>query len=192
METDDKHECSICNSEFTLDEGGITGYFGICPVEFCVWCLSSLCDMFDQDNEELGEDKMKRVILESPYAGKSATDIYLNEVYGELCMRDCLKNYNEAPYASHLLYTRKYVLRDSDKEERKLGIEAGFFWRDVAEITVFYLDLGMTTGMKQGIDDCEAREKPYQVRHIDPNLWVEFVKIEDKVRHPEKYVDILK
>ena len=135
---------------------------------------------------------MKRVIIESPYAGKSDTDIYLNEVYGELCMRDCLKNHNEAPYASHLLYTRKYVLRDKDKAERKLGIEAGFFWRDVAEKTVFYMDLGMTTGMKQGIDDCEAKDKPFEVRHIHPELWLVYADIEDRVRHPEKHCDLLK
>jgi hypothetical protein len=136
--------------------------------------------------------KMKRVVIESPYAGKSDTDIYLNEVYGELCMRDCLKNYNEAPYASHLLYTRKNVLRDKDKEERKLGIEAGFFWRDVADKTVFYMDLGMTPGMNQGIEDCEEKGKIYHLRHIHPDLWKEFLEIEDKARYPEKYIDILK
>jgi len=135
---------------------------------------------------------MQRVILESPYAGKSANDIYLNEVYGEFCMRDCLTNHDEAPYASHLLYTRKYVLRDSIPSDRKLGIEAGFFWRDVAEKTVFYIDLGMTTGMNQGIDDCETKGKSYSIRHLNKDLWKEFVVIEDKVRHPEKYVDILK
>jgi hypothetical protein len=41
--------CSICDSDFDLDEtGGIAGEFGILPVAFCVWCLSSLEDMFDQ------------------------------------------------------------------------------------------------------------------------------------------------
>jgi hypothetical protein len=135
---------------------------------------------------------MKRVVIESPYAGKSANDIYLNEVYGEFCMRDCLKNHDEAPYASHLLYTRKHVLKDKDKDERKLGIAAGFVWRDVAEKTVFYMDLGMTTGMKQGIDDCEEKDKPFEVRHIDTELWKEFAEIEDLVRHPEKHIDILK
>lgn len=126
---------------------------------------------------------MERVVIESPYAGKSANDILINEAYGELCMRDCLKNYNESPYASHLLYTRRYVLRDSDPEERKLGIEAGFFWRDVADKTVFYLDLGMTTGMKQGIDDCEAKGKSYEVRHIHPDLFKEFLIAEKEIRN---------
>ena len=40
-----KDECSICGSEYDEDEGGIQGYFGICPVTFCVWCYSSMTDM---------------------------------------------------------------------------------------------------------------------------------------------------
>jgi len=146
---------------------------------------------------------MKRVVIESPYAGKSANDILINEAYGDLCMRDCLLNHNESPYASHLLYTRKFVLRDSIPEERKLGIEAGFLWRDVAEKTVlerklgieagflwrdvaektvFYIDLGMTIGMKQGIDDCEEKGKDYEVRHLHPDLWKEFLVVEREIR----------
>ena len=101
---------------------------------------------------------MERVIIESPYAG----NIKLNETYGELCMHDCIVNHNESPYASHLLYTREFVLRDDRPEERKLGIEAGFYWRDVAEKTVFYIDLGLTAGMDLGIKDCEKKEKKYK------------------------------
>ena len=38
--------CSICGSEMDLEgEGGVNGYFGICPIAFCVWCYSSICDM---------------------------------------------------------------------------------------------------------------------------------------------------
>lgn len=118
---------------------------------------------------------MKRVIIESPYAG----NIELNEVYGEFCMQDCLVNYNESPYASHLLYTRKYVLRDDIPGERKLGIEAGFFWRDVAEKTVFYSDLGITKGMKLGVDDCKEKGKDYEVRNLPFDLWQRFSKVVD-------------
>ena len=135
---------------------------------------------------------MERVIIESPYAGKSDIDIYLNEVYGELCMRDCLVNYGESPYASHLLYTRKYVLKDKVAEERKLGIQAGFFWRDVADKTVFYVDLGVTSGMAKGMDDCTQKAKEYEVRHLPKDLWEIYTEREDKLKYPEKYVDILK
>lgn len=114
---------------------------------------------------------MKRVIIESPYAADDLAGIDLNEAYGELAMHDCLVNYNESPYASHLLYTRRFVLRDDVPEDRKLGIEAGFYWRDVADKSVFYKDLGMTKGMVQGISDCAKKENPYEIRTLPNNLW---------------------
>jgi hypothetical protein len=124
---------------------------------------------------------MKRVIVESPYAG----DIDMNEMYCEYCLHDCLVNYNESPYASHLLYTRDHVLRDHVPEERKLGIEAGFFWRECAEMTVFYTDLGITDGMQQGIDDCEEKGHPYEIRKLPDNIWNEFAR-ENNKRVPDE------
>ncbi len=116
---------------------------------------------------------MKRVILESPYAG----EILMNETYARFAMHDCLVNHNESPYASHLLYTQNYVLRDNIPEERKLGIEAGFFWRDVAEKSVFYVDLGTTQGMELGIDNCLIKNKPYEIRNLPENIWERFVGV---------------
>ena len=115
---------------------------------------------------------MKRVIVESPYAG----NIQLNEIYGEFCLHDCLVNHNESPYASHLLYTRKYVLRDEVPTDRKLGIEAGFEWRNVSELTVFYTDLGMTKGMVLGIEDCSKKDRKYEVRKLPDYLRSAFIK----------------
>ncbi len=46
MQTPDNLECSVCGSDFDLnDEGGTNGYFGIIPVSFCPWCLSCMIDM---------------------------------------------------------------------------------------------------------------------------------------------------
>ena len=42
--------CNICDSEIDEDNGDIVGNFGISPVSFCVWCLSSLTDMVIQLN----------------------------------------------------------------------------------------------------------------------------------------------
>ena len=116
---------------------------------------------------------MKRVVIESPYAGH----IPMNEIYGELCMHDCLVNHNETPYASHLLYTRKWVLRDDHPEERKLGIDAGFYWREVAEQTNFYVDLGTTDGMILGMNDCKDKNKSFEIRNIPDELWKRFCEI---------------
>lgn len=63
---------------------------------------------------------MRRVIIESPYAG----DVELNAQYARECLRDSLTR-GEAPIASHLLYTQPGVLDDAVPRERALGIEAG-------------------------------------------------------------------
>ena len=43
-------KCNICDAPIEEDNGDIVGYFGICPVAFCVWCLSSMTDMVIQLN----------------------------------------------------------------------------------------------------------------------------------------------
>ena len=44
----DEHKCNICSCEFTEDEGGIVGYFGMLPVAFCPTCHSCMTDMVQQ------------------------------------------------------------------------------------------------------------------------------------------------
>jgi len=84
---------------------------------------------------------MRRVILESPYAGA----VQANIAYAKACLLDSLRR-GEAPIASHLLYTQ--VLDDQIPEERELGIEAGLAWRTKAELAVFYIDHGWSAGME--------------------------------------------
>ena len=43
------HNCTVCSCEFSDDEGGVIGYFGILPVAFCPTCYSSMYDMVQQD-----------------------------------------------------------------------------------------------------------------------------------------------
>ena len=119
---------------------------------------------------------MKRVVVESPYKG----EVKINEIYGAFAMHDCLVNYNEAPYASHLLYTQKYVLRDHISGERRLGIDAGFAWREPAEKTVFYIDLLMSEGMVEGLEDCKKKGVPYELRKLPPSLWKRFLDALEK------------
>ena len=103
------------------------------------------------------------VIVESPYAG----DIEANEAYARAAMRDCLLR-GEAPYASHLLYTQPGVLQDTDKAERKLGMEAGFAWGEMAEATIVFGDLGISAGMAAGIDRASAAGRPVEYRTLRP------------------------
>ena len=47
---DKKMKCDICDSLIEEDNGDIVGSFGISPVAFCVWCMSSMTDMVIQLN----------------------------------------------------------------------------------------------------------------------------------------------
>jgi len=106
---------------------------------------------------------MRRVIVETPYAG----DIERNLKFLRACMRDCLLR-GEAPFASHGLYTQPGVLRDEIPEERRLGMEAGFVWRPVADATVVYTNLGISRGMQAGIDNTD--EDRLEMRRL-PDDW---------------------
>jgi hypothetical protein len=94
----------------------------------------------------VSEASFKLVVVESPYAGA----VQENLEYLRACMRDCLRR-SEAPYASHGLYTQPGVLDDTKPDERRLGMEAGFAWGDKADLTVVYIDRGLSLGMKEGI-----------------------------------------
>lgn len=104
---------------------------------------------------------MRRVILESPYAG----DVAANTTYARACLRDSLSR-GEAPVASHLLYAQPGVLRDADPAERGWGIAAGLAWGAVAEATVVYTDRGISAGMKYGIASAEAAGRPVEYRKL--------------------------
>jgi hypothetical protein len=46
--TEGENKCSVCQTDFTDDEGGMLGYIGILPVAFCPFCYSGICDMVEQ------------------------------------------------------------------------------------------------------------------------------------------------
>ena len=47
---EETHQCTACSCEFTDDEGGVHGDFGILPMSFCPTCLSCMLDMAEQLN----------------------------------------------------------------------------------------------------------------------------------------------
>lgn len=111
------------------------------------------------------------VSIESPYASKkkgiveNKQEIQKNIQYARECMSDCLHR-GEAPIASHLLYTQEGILDDTIPEERTLGIQAGFEWNQFAEKTVVYIDLGISNGMKAGIDEANMKGRPVEFRDL--------------------------
>lgn len=102
---------------------------------------------------------MRRVMVETPYAG----DVEWNVMYARRCMADALKR-GEAPMLSHLLYTQ--VLDDTKPDERDLGINAGLAWRKSAEAGIFYLDLGISSGMMRAAELYTVEEIPIEERYL--------------------------
>ena len=104
---------------------------------------------------------MRRVILESPYAG----NVEENIKYARACVLDSLMR-DEAPLASHLLYTQEGILRDAVPKERRRGILAGHKWLVVAEAVVVYTDRGLSPGMKQAIAGAKELNIPIEYRSL--------------------------
>lgn len=105
---------------------------------------------------------MKRVIIESPFAG-GLLRRWRNRRYARRALRDsCMRG--EAPFASHLLYTQ--ALDEGDPRERNIGITAGLEWGRDADATVVYADLGISRGMSLGITWARACCRPIEYRYI--------------------------
>ncbi len=107
---------------------------------------------------------MRRVILESPFAG----EIERNIEYARACVRDSVLR-GEAPIASHLLFTQPGILDDGEPNERALGIAAGLAWLSAADAMVVYTDRGVSGGMRAAIEIAERNRCPIEYRLITDN-----------------------
>ena len=108
---------------------------------------------------------MRLVIVESPYAAPTPEGIERNVAYARAALADCLGR-GEAPYASHLLYTQPGVLRDEVPEQRRLGIEAGLAWGRYAAATAVYVDLGISSGMREGVQRAATQSRSIEIRRL--------------------------
>jgi hypothetical protein len=117
---------------------------------------------------------MKRVIIESPFAGRHGnecichqclSDVQHNLRYLRAAMHDCFMR-GEAPFASHGLYTQEGVLDDKIAGERKLGIDAGLAWGLLADLSALYIDMGISRGMKYGVEAANRVGRPIEQRSL--------------------------
>ena len=108
---------------------------------------------------------MIKVIIESPYAG----EVRDNLEYARLCVKDSLDK-GEAPLASHLLYTQPGILDDFNQAERDKGIEAGLTWMKSADKVIYYIDNGMSIGMKYSLLYAKLLEKKIEYRKLNDGM----------------------
>jgi len=114
---------------------------------------------------------MRRVVIESPFAGNSPWRLVAfcqrvrNRQYARAAVRDSLMK-GEAPFASHLIFTQPGILRDGIASERQQGIDAGLAWLATAEASVVYVDLGISKGMASGIEAARSIGIPVEFRAL--------------------------
>ena len=106
-----------------------------------------------------GAPNWVRAILESPFA----SNVERNRLYAIACAQDMLSR-GEAPFASHLMYPQLFP--KYSEEERQRGMAAGRVWIPAAELSVVYIDLGLTEGMLRGIAKAEAEGVPVERRAL--------------------------
>lgn len=114
---------------------------------------------------------MRLVLVESPYANPPKDDPGRHRRYLIDAMKDCLDR-GEAPLAMHGLLTHPGLLDDSVPADRQLGILVGFAWGAKAEATVVYTDLGISPGMRLGIDAAKALYRHVEYRRLADWNWV--------------------
>lgn len=94
--------------------------------------------------------------VESPYNAPNALGVRRNILYARLACRWALEH-GYAPYASHLLYTQPGILDDDVAQEREMGIAAAReLIRAAAQVTLMFVDLGVSEGMRLGLEDALA------------------------------------
>lgn len=119
---------------------------------------------------------MKTVSVEAPYSG----DKERNVRYTLLATKDCILNYNEAPYSSALLNwqtiidgERSYSYKPDENPfafgDKGYEIPASF--HKIVDKVVFYTDLGWSDGMKKVKKFCEIDEIEMEVRSL-PEDWM--------------------
>ncbi len=115
---------------------------------------------------------MSVVMIESPYSG----DIDRNIRYLALCGFDAGVLHDECAYASHGWMTQHpqakgFFVSDYEKKwdvltrDQAIGISQRM--RKRADKTVFYTDLGWSSGMKAAKAYCEQNGLPFEERTVD-------------------------
>ena len=90
-----------------------------------------------------------RTVVESPCSPSNGYSLERNLAYARLCCLDVTRM-GHWPYASHVFFCQ--FLDEMNPSEREIGIASGFEWGKLADICAVYQDLGVSKGMRLGIE----------------------------------------
>lgn len=125
---------------------------------------------------------VKFVDIETPYASDTEEQLRMNLLYARACVRDSLLR-GETPFASHLFYTQPGITDDNILSERDMGINAGKVLIESLPdiVTVVYTNLGISKGMKIGINRAKENKRNIEYRILEDG-WEE-TELEIAKRH---------
>lgn len=117
---------------------------------------------------------MSLVFLESPFHSKDPIVFQRNIAYAQRCMLDSRRR-NELPFVSHLLWTQHpesptYFIDDEKYRYEDIGREKALkdlrIIRKRCDKVIFCIDYGYSSGMLEGLKQCQKENIPYEVRCI--------------------------
>jgi len=115
------------------------------------------------DEKRIYRYDQPKVIIESPFHDDDGNKVSRNVAYARACLEHSL-GLGEMPFAGHLIYPM--VLNDDDPDERRIGMRAGLTWMEIADYVAVYTDLGISPGMKFGIEEASIMGKRVEFREI--------------------------
>ena len=126
-----KYTCSVCSCEFTQDEGGVDGHFGILPVAFCPTCFSCMIDMAEQ-YLDISETELTEEQEEVFEALRGTQSIVINRCHGGFS----LSRTAELEYLDQAGITYEFESKGSRDDDNRYGPNIkvnGAYWssRDI-------------------------------------------------------------
>lgn len=118
------------------------------------------------------------VLIESPFKAPTEKQFRIQYNYLVSCVRHSI-GLGESPYCTHGFFTQ--FLDDNDQHERMLGIRLGLSWGKHATKTIVYEDLGISTGMRYGIEDAINNRRPVE-RRLLGGSWERAPKCSPRIR----------
>lgn len=104
------------------------------------------------------------VIVESPFHENKEHTREEHVTYARACLLDSL-NRGECPLASHLLYPQ--VLDDDIPDQRRQGIDCQLDTIAIADVVAVYLDMGLSSGMKEAVTFASERGIKVEFRSVE-------------------------
>jgi len=123
------YKCSVCSCDFTDDEGGVDGHFGMLHVAFCPTCFSCMIDMAEQ-YLDISDTELTEEQEETFEALRGTQHIVINNCHGGFGLSwDAQIAYLDRAGISYTLGDRE-SRDDTVRFGQEIKLANGNYWHD--------------------------------------------------------------